>query len=235
METGPLSRHIADAARELQDETDAQATLDKAVGLAVRLVGAAEDAAISLVHRGGRIDTPAATSDVARRVDKLQYELDQGPCLDAIRKEELVLAPDLATDTRWSQWGSRVASETGIRSMMCLRLFTYAHTVGALNLYARSRNAFGRDDIEQGQALAAHAAVAVVGAQRIDQLSVALDTRTVIAQAQGILMERYRFTADQAFNVLVRVSSQANAKLRDVAIELVETRRTPGHKPPEPP
>ncbi|GAA2758636.1 hypothetical protein F4554_003721 [Actinopolymorpha rutila] len=119
--------------------------------------------------------------------------------------------------------------------MMCLRLFTYAHTVGALNLYARSRNAFGRDDVEQGQALAAHAAVAVVGAQRIDQLSVALDTRTVIAQAQGILMERYRFTADQAFNVLVRVSSQANVKLRDVAIELVETRRTPGYRPPEPP
>ncbi|NYH91084.1 hypothetical protein [Actinopolymorpha rutila] len=72
METGPLSRHIADAARELQDETDAQATLDKAVGLAVRLVGAAEEAAISLVHRGGRIYTPAATSDVERRVDKLQ-------------------------------------------------------------------------------------------------------------------------------------------------------------------
>jgi GAF domain-containing protein len=229
VDTRGLSRHLADAARDLQGETGAQDTMDKAVQLAVTMIAACETAGISLVHRGQRrIDTPAGTSPTAFKVDELQYEFGQGPCLSAIHDEEVVYCPDLAREERWDAWGPRTAEETGVRSMMCFRLFTNEHTVGALNLYASQPDAFDDDDRDHGLALAAHAAVAVAAAQEADQLRIAIDGRTVIGQAQGILMERFSISASQAFNVLVRVSSTTNTKVREVAAELVRTRVVPG-------
>lgn len=221
-----MVERLAHAARELQDEPDAQQTMEKVVEIARELVPDAEQAAISLIHRDNRIDTPAASSDVVVRVDELQYETDEGPCLDAIRVQETVRSDDIGTDDRWPSWGPRAAEETGVRSMMCFRLFTLEDTVGGLNLYSGTVGAFDETDFENGQVLAAHSAVAVARAQQVANLKVAMDTRTVIGQAQGILMERYGVDAERAFQVLRRVSS--HVKLRDVALELVTTRRTPG-------
>jgi GAF domain-containing protein len=224
-----LSRHLADAARDLQGETGAQDTMDKAVELAVTMIPSCESAGISMAHRGERrIDTPAATSPTALQVDELQYEFGQGPCLSAIHDEEVVYCRDLAREQRWDAWGPRTAEATGIRSMLCFRLFTNEHTVGALNLYASKPDAFDEEDRDHGLALAAHAAVAVAAAQEVDQLRIAVDGRTIIGQAQGILMERFSLSASQAFNVLVRVSSTTNTKVRDVSMELVRTRVVPG-------
>ena len=228
MPTGSLSKHIADAARELQATSSAQETMDAVVRLATEIVDGCEEAGISLLHARKKIDTPAATGDVPCTVDRLQYELDEGPCLDAVREEEVVYCPDLTDEPRWGTWAARSTEETGVRSMMCFRLFTNDETVGALNLYAFGPDAFANGDREQGLALAAQAAVAVAAAQVVDQLRAAVDGRTVIGQAQGILMERYDIPPAQAFNVLARVSQTTNRKLRDVAAELVRTRRTPG-------
>ena len=75
---------------------------------------------------------------------------------------------------------------------------------------------------------AAHAAVALASAQTEEQLRSAIASRTVLGQAQGILMERYRLTPEKAFEVLRRVSQDGNVKVRDVAQRLVETGETPG-------
>ena len=224
----PLSQDIADAARELQGAEGSQDTMDAVVRLAQDLVDNCQEAGISLVYGRERIDTPAATGDVPRRVDELQYEFDQGPCLDAIREQESVYCPDLEDEQRWGEWAAATTRETGVRSMLCFRLFTNEETVGALNLYAYRPDAFGDNDRDQGLALAAHAAVAVAAAQEIDQLKTAKDGRTIIGQAQGILMERFDLDATRAFQVLIRVSSTHNRKLRVVAEELTQTRRTPG-------
>lgn len=226
MSTSRLSERIAAAAREMQGETGAQGTMDKAVKLAVRLVDHCEDCGISLVHENNRIDTPAATSDVVVRIDELQYQHDQGPCLDAIRESEVVYSPDLANDGRWPSWARQVVAETGVRCMLCFRLFNN-RTLGALNLYSTRLDAFDEDDRAEGLALAAHAALAVAAAQEAEHLRSAMDTRTVIGQAAGILMERFDLNEDQSFAVLVRVSSTTNTKLRQVAADLVRTRKMP--------
>ena len=223
-----LSRHLADAARELQHETTADETMQTAVRLAVLLVDGCEAAGISLVHGSNHIDTPAATSDAARRVDELQYEFAQGPCLDALRHQETVYCQDLENETRWGDWGRRTAEETGVRSMLCFQLFTNQNTVGALNLYSFSPDGFDGEDRDHGLAIAAHAAVAVAAARELDQIKSAVEGRTVIGQAQGIVMERYGINASQAFDLLARVSSQTNTKLREVAQGLIETRHVPG-------
>lgn len=223
-----LSEQIAAAARELEGEFDQGATLDKAVKLSVQVVPSAQEAGISLLlGRRGRIDTPAATSDLVRRIDELQYHFDEGPCLDAIRESETAQSPDVGADDRWPRWGPAAAEETGVRSMMCFRLFTHDDKLGALNLYSQHRNAFDDVDREHGLAIAAHMAIAVAAVQEIDYLKAGMDSRSLIGQAQGILMERFDLDPDRAFVVLTRLSSHANRKLRDIALEIVQTRLLP--------
>jgi GAF domain-containing protein len=225
--TGSLSERIAAAARAMEGERDPATTMDKAVRLAVDLVGSAQEAGITLVGKK-ELSTPAATSDTVNRIDQLQFEHQQGPCLDAIRKQEVVYSPDIAGDDRWGAWGRQVLEETGVRSMMCFRLFTRDETVGALNLYSRQTDAFDDDDHDHGLAIAAHAAVAVSGAHEISRLQTGMDGRLTIGQAQGILMERYQLSAEQAFEMLRRVSQHRNVRLATLAARLVADRRTPG-------
>jgi len=211
------------AARELQSEAGPEEILGISARLAVENVKGCDVAGITLVRRDRIIETPAFTDEAARRADELQVELGEGPGIDAIREHQVIHSPDLAADARWAGWGSRTAEETGLGSALCLRLFTAEDLVGALNLYARSPGSFDEDAVEDGRALAAHVAVAVVATRRIAQLSVALDSRTSIAAAVGVVMERFDLSYERAFAVLGRISSQSNVKMRDLAAELLET------------
>jgi GAF domain-containing protein len=222
-----LAEDLATAARELQSEKDVHTTLDKAIALCVDLIEGCEAAGVSIVHRRG-IDTPATTSDAVARGDALQYELREGPCLDAVRDHELVCSGDLTTDDRWPTWGPRVAEECGARSMLCVQLYVEEDSLGALNMYSRQVNAFDDSDQAEALALAAHVAVALVAAREVESLNAAVTARTITGQAQGILMERFDIDAQLAFDVLRRVSQDNNVKLSKVAAELVDTRRTPG-------
>jgi GAF domain len=109
---------------------------------AVETVDGCDHAAISLVHRHRAIDTVAATDEVPTRVDAIQYEVGQGPCLNAIAEHEVFLADDLADDERWPNFSHRAVEETGVRSMLSFRLFLQDDTLGALNLYSRDVQAF---------------------------------------------------------------------------------------------
>ena len=224
--TEDLAHQIATAARALEDEVGSQETMEKVVELAKKMMASCERAGITLI-RQGQIYSPAESDDLVKRVDELQVEYQQGPCVDAILEHEIVYSANLADDKRWPHWGPRTVEETGIRSMMCFRLFTRGDLVGALNLYASLKGAFDAGDRDVGVALAAHAAIAVAAAHEIENLHAAVDGRTVIGQATGILMERFNIDADQAFAVLKRISQDANRKVRDIAHELVTTRSVP--------
>ena len=222
-----IADDLAAAARELQSETDVQTTLEKAVELCVELIDCCDDAAVSIVRRNG-IETPASTSAAASRGDALQYELNEGPCLDAVRDHQLVHCGDLATDERWPTWGKRVSEEDDFRSMLCVRLYVEQDNLGALNLYSRGVNGFDVSQQAEALSLAAHVAIALTGAREIEHLHDSVASRTIIGQAQGILMERFDIDAARAFAVLRRVSQSQNVKLHNVAAQLVETRKTPG-------
>ena len=223
----PRGDPFAAIARSLAAEHSELETMDKALAVAVEIIEGCQHAGISLVMPGRRIETPAATSDVAWRGDRLQYELNEGPCLDSIADEETIVCPDLLTEKRWAAWGPRVAKELGVRSMLCFQLFTTDKTLGALNLYSESPDAFDAHDEAVGLTLAAHIAVAVAASREIDTRDAAIVNRTVIGQAEGILMERYQLDAEKAFSVLKRVSQDTQTKLAVVARGLVETREMP--------
>jgi GAF domain-containing protein len=223
-----FAERIAAAAREMEGRTDPSSTMEQALLLVRELVPNAQQAGFTMLDRAGTVETAAATSDEVARIDELQYEHREGPCLDAIWDSEIVRSADVSSDDRWPDWGPRVAHETGLRSMLCFRLFTDGDRLGALNLHSRQSDAFDDADVEHGLAMATHSAIAVSAALQVEHLKAGMDTRTVIGQAQGILMERFALDADRAFAVLARLSSHSNRKLREVAADIAETRRLPG-------
>ena len=114
-----------------------------------------------------------------------------------------------------------------VQSIVSYRLFTTKDTLGAMNLYSRTVDAFDDDDIANGGALAAHVAVALADAQNVRHLETAINVRTDIGRAAGILMDPFDLSATQTFAILRRVSHDRNVKLNRVAADLVRTRETP--------
>ncbi len=222
-----LTGQLGDAARDLGSE-DVARTLDRAVSLAVELIDGCDGAGVCLVRRGV-LETPVCSAEFVARGDALQHELQEGPCMDAGWEQQIVVSSDLAKEERWPTWGPRVVEELGVRSMMCIQLFVEENALGVLNMYSTQQAAaFTRDeDRYEGQALAAHVAVALVAAQEIEHLNHALLSRTLIAQAEGILMERFDISAARAFEVLKRISSHSQIKVYRVAEEIVRTRQIP--------
>lgn len=227
MDTNPSeAAFFARLSTDLHELKDEAPTLQRVVERAVQVVGPCDWCGISLRRRRNRVETVAATDEVARSCDVLQYDLGEGPCLEAIWDNEWYVAHDTAHDTRWRRWGPRVADH-GVGSVLSIRLATESETLGALNLYAGPVHAFTPDDIDVALIFAAHATNAMSAARLITGLQTAVESRHLIGVAQGILMNRYELTLEQSFEVLRRFSSQANVKLRDLATTVIEHRRLP--------
>lgn len=210
----------------MQDEDSSKQAMDRAVVVATQILSGCDAAGVCVVYRGDRVDTHATSHDALRRVDSLQHQLKEGPCLDALRQQDTVQSDDLAIDERWPKWGPEVAG-LGFSSIVSYRLFSTDTTLGALNLYGKSKSAFTAEDVHDGVALAAHIGVALAGAQEVENLEKALGGRTVIGQATGILMERFDMTSDRAFGLLSKISQNRNLKLRQLAEQIVQTRAVP--------
>jgi transcriptional regulator with GAF, ATPase, and Fis domain len=219
--SGKVARQLSTLARHLQGENDADALLTEIVTAAVDLIPGTGAGSISLVTNRSKIVSHAASSELASRVDALQEETGEGPCLDAAYQEQTVRVPDMGSEERWPHFASR-AAEVGARSMLAFQLFVEGDNLGALNLYGKMPNAFGEQSEHIGLLFASHAAVALASVRQHDNLTRALDSRDLIGMAKGILMERYQIDSNTAFRVLVRSSQERQRKLHDIAGELVE-------------
>ena len=213
---------VAGIARQLAEVEGLAAAMDLIVDLSVGYLEHCDGATIMFVERGGRIATPAATDESARRADVAQHELGEGPCLSALREHELVVVGDLSAEARWPRWQAEVL-EPGWRSMVGLRLFLADDTMGALNLYSRRPDGFPTGSQDLGQAFAAVAAVAMKSAISTEGLERALQARDEIGQAKGIVMERERISGDEAFTRLRELSNRRDLRMRDLAREVIET------------
>lgn len=222
-----FERRLADAVRELHAQPDTPHTLERLVAIAPEFFTSCDHVGVSLVENE-QISTPVASDERLRELDETQYDLGQGPCRQAILDHETVVVDDLDTDPRWPSWGRAMVDELGIRSSLSFRLFTRPdRTWGALNVYSRTPGAFTHEELEHGRTIAAMATVALARSINDEQLAAAIETRTVIGQAIGMVMERYGLDEDRAFSVLRRISSQENVKLREIARQLVVTRDLP--------
>jgi GAF domain-containing protein len=183
-------------------------------------------AGITLI-RGRKLETVAATGDLVRLADAYQYELDEGPCRDSSWHRQTLMIRDLAADGRWPQWTSAVTA-LGVASVLAAELTgDGGRRIGSINVYWTRPRDFTADDVAFTNIFARHAAIALSQSLTEAGLNTALDTRKLIGQAQGILMERYQLDEARAFEVLRRFSQDRNIKLRRVAEDLVTTRKLP--------
>lgn len=217
-----LAVQFSQFARAVQQQPDPHKTLVEIVRAAVDLVPGCDEGSISVVMGRRKVSSEAASSDLPRVVDALQEELGQGPCLDAAYEHETVRVPDMAGEQRWPRFCA-AAVDAGALGMLSFQLYVHGDNLGALNLFSRTPFAFDDESEHVGLMFAAHAAVAYDAAQQQASLSRTVMTRQLIGQAQGILMERHKVTAQQAFAMLIRVSQHRNDKLRDVAERLVHS------------
>jgi transcriptional regulator with GAF, ATPase, and Fis domain len=215
------ARRLSELSRELQADFTYEVLLKHIVVAATTEVPGAQYAGITLVT-GRKISTPAASDDLVVRIDQLQYEAGEGPCLDSARHHETVRSDDMREEPRWPRF-ARKAADLGILSMLSFQLFVQDDNFGALNLYSEDAGAFGPQSENDGILLASHAALAMTAARTHAGLLTALDNRDLVGQAKGILMERYKITGVEAFGLLVASSQAVNRKLRDVADHLVAT------------
>ncbi len=222
-----LAVRLGDLARSLQREVDTDALLTGMVHAAIELIPGVEEGSISMVTGRSKVGSRAASGDLPRRIDAIQMEVNEGPCLSAVYEQKTVRVADMCTEKRWPHFAER-AYKAGAGSMLSFQLYVQSDTLGALNLYAKDTDAFTDESEHVGLLVAAHAAVAFADAQKAEQLQEALSTRDLIGQAKGILMERHKITGQQAFVILTRASQNSNLKLTDVAISLV----TSGEIPP---
>jgi GAF domain-containing protein len=218
------AEEFAQLALTLHDVT-VEETVEKVLEFTLKAIGC-DYAGVIFVHGRNHIETAAATDPIVAKVDAMQMEVGEGPDVSVIEDRLGVIVSDTRSETRWPLWAAQTY-EAGIRSLMSVRMYTDDETIGTLNAYSIKPNAFDVDDQAVAHVLARHAAVALGSARKIENLWMAVDARKRIGQAQGILMERFDLTADQAFAVLLRYSQDNNLKLRIVADRLVETRELP--------
>jgi GAF domain-containing protein len=220
-------------ARVVLVDRELSEVLDDITGIARRGLPGAEAASITLI-RDDHPWTAAYDGKLALDADELQYERGYGPCIDAGSAGQVLLVEDMGTEQRWPDY-ARAAAGHGVGSSLSVPLPFQSATIGALNIYSTRTRAFGADDVELGQEVAAWVALAVSTAagvaatsEELRHLRVAMASRATIEQAKGMLMERYQLSPDQAFSVLTRASQASNVKLRDIAGTFVETGVLPG-------
>jgi hypothetical protein len=216
-----------DVVQMLDDFGDVSQFLGHIVRWAVEKTPGAEACGLTL-DREGRGTTVEYSGELAARGDERQYELDDGPCLEAMRTGEVVAVVDMAAERRWGNYPQR-ALDAGVRSSLSLPLTVRDRGRGALNLYSSRPHVFTDAEQRRAESWAAQASGALAVAWRmaereevVDHLNRGMVTRQVIGQAVGLLMAQRRCTSDEAFELLKGASQRSNLKVREVAQRMVD-------------
>jgi len=179
------------------------------------------------VLRHRKPEAVAASDAAAKALDELQNGFGQGPCLTALRRKTTLLVPDLAAETRWRPY-VRTALAHGVSSILAVPLDLAGDAEAVLNLYSGCSNGFTSEDVAAAEMFAAQAASSLRMILRITQLSearndlsAAMQSRTVIDMAIGAIMAQNRCDRETAFSILTRASSTRNVKLREVAATVI--------------
>ena len=222
-----LSESLVALGQFVVSEQSLQESLQRVAELSLRAVYGADGAGVTWVV-ARKPTTVIAAGDFVRRIDEIQYTLDEGPCLHAFDSQQTVLVEDLAHEQRWPRF-TPAALGHGLRSIVAVPLTVNRVRLGALNVYALQSGVFDVAAEKTAAMFAEQAAVVLANAEAFTRaqtaavnLGEALTSRAVIDMAKGILMARERCNPDEAFDRLRILSQTHHRKLRDIAQELVD-------------
>ena len=205
-----------------EGSVDEVSALDVITQGAVAVITGAQHCAVVVPDGAGQLAARSVHGDLPPRLMALQNELGEGPCLDAVAGTTQVKLSDVWTDPRWPRFGEW-ARTTEARSLLCTPLAVQSTIFGSLSLISTEPDAFDQETEVLAAVFAAHAALALANVQEVRHLKAMALGRDLIGQAKGILMERHKLTAEQAFDVLVYASQRRNVKVRELCQELTVT------------
>ncbi|PRC45916.1 hypothetical protein C6A85_92740 [Mycobacterium sp. ITM-2017-0098] len=212
----------------LTESTVANA-LSTVTTLAAETITGSTGSGVTLTDAHGGRTTSAATDPLVERLDGLQYQLDEGPCLTAWREQTVIRSGSSDGEQRWPAWIER-AHELGLRSYISAPLVTGDTAIGAIKVYSTAVDAFTEHQADLLQRFADHAAVFVGNVQTLrsaDHLSAELKetlrTRDLIATARGVMMGQRGLSYDEAFRALAAEAQRTGQPLRDVAARIVNS------------
>jgi transcriptional regulator with GAF, ATPase, and Fis domain len=212
----------------LLTEGTVETALRLITSLATDTIAGSDGAGVTLLDSSGTRTTSAATDPLVERLDSLQYELDEGPCLTAWSEHIVVSSGDLFAEKRWGTWSPR-ASELGARSVLSAALLVGDDSIGAMKVYSRAADAF--DDLARGimERFAAESAILVAnmvashaGETLSAQLKDTLAGRETIAMARGVVMARQEIDRDEAYRWLIGAAERSRVPLRQLAERIID-------------
>lgn len=218
-----LDEMMRTVAASLSEPGDIEQALRRITNTAKATVAGVDCASISIRHHNGRLETVAPTHPGVTQVDLLQYQLNEGPCYDAVTEEDVIYCRDLANDSRWPTFGPRAAA-IGLLSQLAIGLAHPGGSFTALNLYSHDLYAF-EDHQMVADLFASHAKVVLRYALEVQRLNNALSAGTTVGQATGIIMERQGVDAECALERLQELAVANAADLVDVAERVVRRAR----------
>lgn len=182
-----------------------------------------------LLSRKKRLTVVGHSNPTAKKLDEIQAGFDEGPCLQSQWDETVIVTPDVRDETRWPDYMVTVRA-SDIRSILAVPLSLGDTATAAMNFYAHEPHAFGTEDIDHALQFASLTSLAITVALRIASAAEAakdrqhaMESRTAIDVAVGIIMAQQHCTQQEAFDMLSQVSSLRNIKVRDLARDLVES------------
>lgn len=213
----------------LVDDFDVIDLLTTLSGRCVDLLDAAATG-ILIAEPSGALQVMAASSEAASVLELFQIQNEEGPCLDAFHTGQAVANGDLRSGSPWPRFATKALS-AGFASVHAFPMVVRAKVLGTLNLFMTEARPLEDSDVVIAQALA-HAATLTLLQSRIaedrqrltTQLQGALNSRITIEQAKGVLSEMAYIGTEEAFQRLRAYARNHNAKLTDVAADVVSRR-----------
>lgn len=204
--------------------------LDDLVRISAEHLSGEREVLCGITQRREKRNAVVASSSVAAlTMDEIQAGFDEGPCLEAQRTNTVIRVSDVRFEKRWPDYMTAVR-DSGLRSILAIPLTVEEPVRAAMNLYSEEVAAFDADDVVSARRHAGLISEALSIALRIarhsdvaDDRRAAMESRTTIDIAVGMIMGQNGCAQEVAFGILQRASSQRNVKLRVLAEELVSS------------
>jgi GAF domain-containing protein len=212
----------------LLSEETLQSSLDLVCSMAEETISGTDGAGVTLA-RNGRTYTAAYTDgELVQKADEIQYQLDEGPCISALREKTTFRIDSMSNETRWPRWAPEAAA-LGIASSVSVPLLVRDQAIGATKVYSSEENHYEAWAERVLKMFADQAAIVLANAadysgakEMAEQLKVALETRDTIGMAKGILILQEGVDEEGAFDMLRNASQHENIKLREIARQLID-------------
>jgi hypothetical protein len=217
-----LTQALAEVARTVSRPPSLDQSLQIIAEVAQDSVPGVDHASITLLHPSGRFETRASKNPLVLRLDHIQYAVDQGPCVDAVRGFSMVSAPRMRSERRWPSYAPQAAA-LGVQSQLSVKLALGGDDpLGSLNLYSTTAP-LTLESEAMAELFGSHAATGPHDAPTpAPSPSPALESLRVIEHALGIVMNRFDIDANRAFDYLDESAARADLELADYAQQLLD-------------